>query len=144
MAGKPADWPAEPRTNLRPWISPHPIEAFRAGLDEAGIAPDSLTYFDARSAGGESPAALVKVAWDFADLARRYADYRQILQARPSTVTGTATAWLRWLQAEHRAWQLAARRDPFLPEMLLPTGYTGRAAWIARTKALAEYAHFGR
>jgi phenylacetic acid degradation operon negative regulatory protein len=122
------------------WISPHPIDAFRAGLDEAGIAPDFLTYFEARCAGGESPTALVKAAWDFEDLTRRYTDYRQILQARPSAVTGTASAWLRWLHAEHKAWRLAAGRDPFLPGGLLPTGYAGRAAWAARIKALAEFA----
>ena len=126
------------------WISPHPIEAFRAGLDEAGIAPDTLSYFEARCAGGESPAALVGAAWDFVRLAQSYADYQQILQARPSRVGGTKTAWLRWLEAEHLAWRRIARGDPFLPEALLPPGYRGRTAWAARTKALAGFARVWR
>ncbi len=126
------------------WISPDPLDAFRAGLDQSGIVPDSLTYFDARCAGGESPASLVLSAWDFDALERSYADYQKILQLRPSTAIGTQNAWLRWLQAEHRAWRLIARRDPFLPEVLLPVGYSGRAAWTARTKALAEFAQIWR
>jgi len=126
------------------WISPDPIVAFRAGLDESGIEPDSLTYFDARCAGGEPPAALVRAAWDFEKLAHSYANYHQILQLRPSSVTGTQTAWLRWLQAEHRAWRLIARRDPFLPEILLPADYGGRAAWTARARAFADFARVWR
>lgn len=126
------------------WISPDPLDAFRGGLDEAGIVPDSLTYFEAHSAGGESPASLVRSAWDFDWLARAYADYQKILQLRPSSIAGTQAAWLRWLQNEHRAWRLIARRDPFLPEILLPADYRGRAAWAARTKALSEFARVWR
>lgn len=126
------------------WISPDPIEDFRAGLDGSGITPESLTYFEARCAGGESPDALVPAAWDFARLARDYEHYEQLLQARPSPTAGTAAAWLRWLQAENRAWRLVARRDPFLPAVLLPTDYRGRSAWSARAKALAEFARIWR
>ena len=126
------------------WISPDPIEAFRSGLDASGIAPDSLTYFEARCAGGESPASLVKAAWNFEELARTYHSYSQILHARPSSVTGTTAAWLRWLQAEHRAWLIVVRRDPFLPEVLLPADYRGRTAWNTRATALAEYAKIWR
>ena len=97
------------------WITPDPIEAFRAGLDETGIAPDSLTYLEARPAGGESPAALVTAAWDFAALARSYSGYEEILAARPSSLAGTHAAWLRWLHAENRAWRLVAPfRSPTL------------------------------
>ncbi len=126
------------------WISPDPLDEFRAGLDQSGIVPDSLTYFAARCAGGESPASLVRSAWDFDALERSYANYQQILQLRPSPLTGTQNAWLRWLQAEHRAWRLIARRDPFLPEILLPASYSGRVAWAERAKALAEFAQVWR
>ena len=126
------------------WISPDPLDAFRGGLNESGIIPDSLTYFEARSAGGESPAALVRSAWDFGWLARAYTDYQKILRLRPSPRVGSQAAWLRWLQAEHRAWRLTTRRDPFLPEVLLPADYTGRLAWAARTKALEDFARAWR
>ena len=122
------------------WISPHPIDAFRAEIDDTGIAPETLSYFEAKSAGGESPAALVNAAWDFAGLARSYADYQKILRARPSGVGGTKAAWLRWLDAEHQAWRRIARVDPLLPEVLLPSDYRGRVAWAARTQALGEFA----
>jgi phenylacetic acid degradation operon negative regulatory protein len=123
------------------WITPDSLVDFQAGLDESNIAPDSLTYFEARCAGGESPAALVRAAWDFDSLARSYRDYERILHARPSVDFGTQAAWLRWLQSEHRAWSLLTRRDPFLPEVLLPADYRGRAAWALRANAYAEYAN---
>lgn len=46
----------------------------------------------------------------------------------------------RWLQAENRGRRMAAERDPFLPEELPPSGSAGRAAWRARSKAIAEFA----
>jgi len=52
------------------WISPDPVDAFRQELGETGLVPESLTYFEARPVGGESPAALVNSAWDIARLRR--------------------------------------------------------------------------
>jgi phenylacetic acid degradation operon negative regulatory protein len=121
------------------WISPDPVEEFRAGLGESGIAPDSLTYFKAFPDGGESSEALVASAWDFGDLAKRYTDYRALLRLRPSRVAGTPAAWVHWLELEHRAWSHIAHRDPFLPAALLPRDYDGRTVWAERRAALGEF-----
>jgi DNA-binding transcriptional regulator PaaX len=122
------------------WINPHPVDLFQEVAGEDGIDPESLVYFDAQPRGGENQAALVNGAWDFARLAKDYAGYMEILRIRPKRGGTGATAWFRWLEAEHRAWRQIARRDPFLPAMLLPRGYLGQRAWAARKEAFCGFA----
>ena len=121
------------------WISPDPVDAFRARVGETGVAPDSLAYLKANPDGGENTEALVAASWDFAALGRRYTDYRAILRLRPSRLTATTKSWIHWLEREHRAWRQIALRDPFLPGALLPKAYVGRTAWKERLAALAEF-----
>jgi phenylacetic acid degradation operon negative regulatory protein len=121
------------------WISPLPVEGFRRELAETGINPENLICLDARPAGGESSAALVNGAWDFAGLAKDYARYREVLRLRPGRRAGSAEKWFQWLGMEHRAWLRVARRDPFLPSALLPPGYPGQRVWAERRRALGEY-----
>ena len=121
------------------WISPRPVDDFRRTLGEMGIDPESLTYFEARPAGGESSSALVNGAWDFTRLAQDYESYRAIVRLRPSRKAGTVGEWFRWLETEHRAWLRIARRDPFLPATLLPPGYLGQTAWRERRDALRTF-----
>jgi phenylacetic acid degradation operon negative regulatory protein len=122
------------------WISPHPVDAFRQALGELALVPESLAYFEVRPIGGESHTALVEGAWDFPGIIRKYAAYRRILQLHPDQTTGTAAAWFRWLEAEHRAWMSIARCDPYLPLELQPPGYPGQLAWTERREALHAFA----
>lgn len=122
------------------WISPRPVDDFRRAVGDLDINPESLTYFEARAAGGESPSALVSGAWDFPRLAKDYEGYRQILRLRPGRYTGTIGDWLQWIGAEHRAWRRIARRDPFLPAVLLPSSYAGQMAWRERREAFGAFA----
>ena len=122
------------------WISPHPVDPFRQRLGELGLVPESLTYFAARPVGGESTAALVSTAWDFARIAKDYANYREVLRLRPDRVTGTTAVWFRWIGVESKAWRRIARRDPFLPFELQPPSYVGQTAWAERREALSEFA----
>jgi phenylacetic acid degradation operon negative regulatory protein len=122
------------------WISPHPVDAFHQVLGETGIAPESLSYFEAKPAGGESTAALVNGAWDFTRLLEDYTAYHEILRRRPEWPASTATDWFHWLEAEHQAWCRIARRDPFLPRELQPPDYPGQAAWAERCEALRAFA----
>jgi phenylacetic acid degradation operon negative regulatory protein len=121
------------------WISPDPVDAFRQELGETDLVPESLTYFEARPVGGESPAALVNSAWDYCRIAKAYAHYRKILRMRPDRISDPATRWFRWLEAEHRAWRCIARCDPFLPLELQPPGYLGQDVWAERREALHEF-----
>jgi phenylacetic acid degradation operon negative regulatory protein len=122
------------------WISAHPIDAFQQSVGEMALNPESLVYFEARPAGGESHAALVNGAWDFRVIFKNYAVYREVLRLRPDQITGTAAGWFRWLAVEHRAWGRIARSDPFLPLELQPPGYPGQAVWAERREALQAFA----
>ena len=124
------------------WISPDPVTEFRVQLGESGIAPDSLTFFEARPAGGETAGALVQSAWDFARLRQSHASYLEMLRLHPGRRTGTAAAWMRWLEMQEKAWHQILRRDPFLPAVLLPQDYLGRTAWAARSSALKDFSAF--
>jgi DNA-binding transcriptional regulator PaaX len=104
------------------WINPHPVDLFQEVAGEDGIDPESLVCFDARPRGGENQAALVNRAWDFSRLTKDYTGYMEILRIRPERSGRTSTVWFRWLETEHRAWRQIARRDPFLPAVLLPRG----------------------
>jgi phenylacetic acid degradation operon negative regulatory protein len=122
------------------WISPDPVDEFRQAAGETGVVPECLAFFEARPIGGENPAALVNGAWNFPQLAKDYENYRHVLRLRPSRIAGTAAAWFRWLESEHRAWRRIVHRDPFLPAVLLPPDYPGREVWATRLKALKEFA----
>ena len=121
------------------WISPDPVDDFRQTVGETGFNPECLAIFEAHAAGGEGPAALVNGAWDFPQLASDYGHYREVLRLRPSRTLGTARAWFRWLESEHRAWRRIVRRDPFLPAGLLPRDYPGRTVWAIRLQAMREF-----
>jgi phenylacetic acid degradation operon negative regulatory protein len=122
------------------WISAHPIDAFQRSAGEMALNPESLVYFEARPAGGESHAALVNGSWDFPVIFKNYAVYRGILRLRPDQITGSAEGWFRWLAVENRAWRRIARSDPFLPPELQPPGYPGQAVWAERREALQAFA----
>jgi DNA-binding transcriptional regulator PaaX len=121
------------------WITPDSVVAIRRLL--AGVKPDVETcaFLEGRPCGGESDAAIVTGAWDFA---RINTDYRRYLEfaARPPQFAGEPAqrlARLRaFLQRERALWSAAVRGDPLLPRMLLPADYAGRRAWDARCALL--------
>ena len=66
------------------WITPDPVDEFRALLSEKRLLPDSLSLLEARPAGGESNEAMVAAAWDFVALAKSHDHYLKILQLYPN------------------------------------------------------------
>ncbi len=120
------------------WISPDPVDEFQALLCEKHLLPESLTVLDARPSGGESDEAMATSAWDFAALDKGHEHYLEVLRLRPKRFQKLAV-WLSWLETEHRAWTNLARRDPFLPRVLLPRSYRGPAIWAARQEAHATF-----
>ena len=120
------------------WISPDPIDEFRALMSEKQLLPESLTLLEAKPSGGESNEAMVTSAWDFVALDKSHKHYLEILKLRPNRLQKPA-AWFAWLETEFRAWKHLARHDPFLPQPLLPRFYRGRAIWQARQEALASF-----
>lgn len=120
------------------WITPDPVDEFRALLSEKRLLPDSLALLEARPAGGESNEAMVASAWDFAALDKSHDHYLKILQLHPNRLQKPA-AWLSWLETEHRAWSRLTRQDPFLPRSLSPRFYRGQTIWKARQEAFAAF-----
>lgn len=120
------------------WISPDPIADFHAVVGDSLVLPESLSVFEARPIGGESDAAIVTSAWDFAAVEKSLTHYFDLLRLRPNRLQGPAK-WLPWLEVEHRGWQQLTRIDPFLPRPLHPKGYRGQAAWAARSEAFAAF-----
>lgn len=120
------------------WISPDPIEEFRALMSEKRLLPESLTLLDAKPSGGESNEAMVTSAWDFAALDKAHEHYLEILCLRPNRLQKIST-WIAWLEMEHRAWARLASQDPFLPRVLLPRFYRGQTIWKARQEAHAAF-----
>lgn len=120
------------------WISPDPVDEFRALMSEKRLLPESLTFLEAKPSGGESNEAMVTSAWDFVALDKQHQQYLELLQLRPSRLQKPA-AWLTWLETEYASWRELARRDPFLPLPLLPRFYRGRAIWLARQEAFAAF-----
>ncbi len=126
---------------LSVWVSPHPLDTENAALK--GVAPDvgSLILLDAKPAAGESDAEIVRAAWDFDEINKRYAAVLALLDSRPREALRSAADAQRlrqWADHERAAWLRAAAADPLLPRVLWPSGYTGERAWRRRKKEFRE------
>lgn len=119
------------------WLSPDPIDQVLREVPGDRISADGLVFIEGRPTGGERDADLVNAAWDWSRLDKAYAAYRKILQLRPgSRRAARSSEGRRWLETELRAWREIEHLDPFLPEILWPQGYPGRAVWRLRLEAL--------
>lgn len=123
------------------WVTPDPVTEQRVLLADGPVDAESLVFFDARPAAGESNADIVGGAWNWAAINECHDRYREILACRPTDplrTAGAAEAFKNWLGRERRAWMEVLLRDPFLPKSLLPNGYTGQMTWQLRVKAIRE------
>lgn len=117
------------------WISPRPLSLEKEAL--SGVAPDvgSLILLEARPAAGESDEDIVRGAWDFGEINRRYAQVLTVLEKRPKELLhapGAARRLRDWAARERTAWLHALKADPLLPRKLWPRGYNGERAWKKR------------
>jgi phenylacetic acid degradation operon negative regulatory protein len=125
------------------WISPDPIDAIKSAFSGERVDAAVLTFMDASPCGGESHQDLVAGAWEFSRLNRLYSTYRGLLDRTPASLLrpgANAAARHQWLLREWKHWEDVTRRDPFLPDQLLPPGYQGKQAWAERQKILGAIA----
>lgn len=125
------------------WVTPDPVADVCAVVDTLPVDPESFIIFEGRPATGESDAAVVQGAWDFAEINRRYERHLDVLKTAPRALPAGAagrTQLRGWAQREHQTWKEAVARDPLLPLPLLPADYRGRAAWSARCETLSRLA----
>ena len=68
------------------WVSPDPIDDWPDALADAAPDPDGFIVIEGRPATGESDAAIVSGAWDFAEINRRYDRHLDHLRLPPRSV----------------------------------------------------------
>lgn len=120
------------------WTSPHPLKEASEVLNGLSVDVESLILLEAKPAAGESDQEIVRGAWDFPAINKRYKEHLAVLSACPGKmVTSSAEARnLRdWARRERAAWLHAVTADPLLPRELWPSGYLGLRAWQTRRKA---------
>lgn len=119
------------------WITPDPPQNLMELLRAEDARADSLVLLDASPCGGEEHAVLVKSAWNFKAINKRYDVCLQLLERASQLGVKKNRAQIRaWLGIERRTWKEACSIDPFLPEPLLPGDYLGRKAWETRQSAI--------
>jgi len=118
------------------WISPDPLERLHERIAGSAVDAESLLLFEGRPAGGESDQDLVAGAWDFVALRELYGQWSRIADAVPKGGPDARPRIIAWAASERAIWRRAVLRDPFLPDVLLPAGYPGRAAWSRRVRLL--------
>ncbi|MFM8460035.1 MAG: hypothetical protein ACKOB0_14050 [Chthoniobacterales bacterium] len=119
------------------WVSPHALELERDALRGAAIDVESLILLEARPVAGESDEEIVRGAWDFTEINKRYLAVLKVLEARPKQPVTTSSAAQRlkeWASQERAAWIHAMAADPLLPRQIWPRGYLGERAWQKRLK----------
>jgi phenylacetic acid degradation operon negative regulatory protein len=129
------------------WISPDPLIGHIDLLDGAPFNVESLTVFESRPCAGQTDQEIVTGAWNFTEINRRYAQYKKVLDSRPTGLlydAMRAQVFRDWADRERAAWLAAVSEDPLLPEVLLPRDYLGKKAWLLRMKALEQAADQAR
>ncbi len=122
------------------WISPHPMQQHARLAQNSSATATSLILAEADILGGTQPKAISARAWSFKNINHAHRQHIRLLNDIRS----------KWKAADenHRAamfkeavasWNTASMADPFLPRVLLPSGYMGEKAWTAHKRFL-----FGR
>jgi phenylacetic acid degradation operon negative regulatory protein len=110
------------------WVAARPTREVEALLDEAGIR---FERFSASHSGGEQGAvALVRRAWDLAEIGAAYEEFVRDLTPVVAGVgahSDDETAYAARFTLVH-AWRTFLFRDPQLPAELLPPAWPGTAA----------------
>ena len=125
------------------WLSPDPVNTDRLPLTLHRLNAESFVVLEARPVPPDLDSGLVKGAWDFALVNRRYQSALDLaaeglkLAENPSL---RPAQFREWLASEREAWLAAVESDPLLPESLLPPEYLGREAWTQRQAAFTAVA----
>ena len=117
------------------WISPDPLDELRGKVESIAAKPEALLFIEGRPCAGESDAAIVAGAWDFARINDAYRENLAV-QATMPRPTDPPHRWRQWLERERQSWFAAVDLDPLLPHRLLPAEYLGREAHRSHRKAL--------
>ena len=110
------------------WVAPRMAEEVDVLLADSGVRFERFRA--AHAAGSAGAAALVRRAWDLAELGAAYAGFVERLTPVVEGVlsqAGDEQAYAARFQLVH-AWRTFLFRDPQLPPVLLPEGWPGASA----------------
>lgn len=111
------------------WIRPDPITKIKDAVKDFRDDVKCLISLEARVGNRASCLAMVRGAWDFDEINRRYQTYLDLVSKKTRRD-------LNWFRQERLSWLHATSLDPFLPQKMLPPDYLGISAWRARQKIL--------
>lgn len=118
--------------------------AIRDMLEElrgAGVDGGSLTLMEGESVAGETPADLVKSAWDFQAIGKAWLELAAHLDlAADLSISANPAHLAAWMTDDRRMVRHCTRTDPLLPAVLLPKDYPGRKIWRQRGRLFAKLA----
>lgn len=121
------------------WINPHPVNDIAESLKPFHKDVESFTILESRCALGFSDRWLVRGAWSFDEIDRRYRAYLQAANLWKRRLEGAPLhprELFPLLREERKLWVAAVCIDPLLPKELWPHGYVGYRAWQMRSSML--------
>jgi len=123
------------------WICPDPVSGLGGVIAEDRVGSDAVMVFEGNLAGKAVPGEVAAMAWDFDGINagyRRYVDGadRALQQVRKKAPSVERLRDI--LRVDRRQWLEVVGRDPLLPEVALPGGYEGFAAWEARGRLMGR------
>ena len=125
------------------WISPDPLDDLAVKLRPLAVDVANLVLLDAVPCGGESPAQVVRAAWDFKRIAEAWNQLDAHLDAAPTCAEAVSRLQLvRWATKERLLLQRCFYQDPLLPSALLPSAYPGMTIWNRRRYRLRQLAQW--
>jgi len=124
------------------WIAPLAPPGMQKFINEDDADCKHLLLLQAESKGPKVDAKMVAGAWKFSEINAAYQELQVVLEQ--FSEVESCEALTKWTAHENAATRRALRLDPFLPSVLLPTGYRGKTVWRLRSKILAKAAKLAR
>jgi phenylacetic acid degradation operon negative regulatory protein len=119
------------------WISPDSLDEAARNIKSLVVSAGSLLLIEGIPCGGETPADLVKAAWDFQRIRDAWLELDRHLAKPPDLSSNQPQrVFQQWSLREQTLVARCLRLDPLLPTKLLPSDYPGRKVWQKRRKTI--------
>lgn len=118
------------------WITHRPYDDWTRKIAGQRIDPQAVMFQECTPLVEADPGNYVSKAWDFDAINRHYSAYLSNLsRSSPDERLDQV-----WIARDATLWKRAFEADPFLPDSLLPKGYSGKEAWSLRAQTFRERA----
>jgi len=122
------------------WIHPDPVAEIADVLKDFRDDVESFTILEAHCCSGHTNTTLVRGAWHFDHINKRYEAYLRQADGllRQTLLSRDESNLRRRLREQRRTWAAAVAMDPLLPQELLPADYLGQRAWQAHRSVMTR------